>query len=108
MAVAAMAGSILAGWAVAAGRYRPRRWVRASFWALTPTAAGPGDGPGRGRGGGPLAGAGGVAGGGGDLTAGDGGVQGDDVLGVDEPGGAGPADHLAGGITQPARARCAG
>src|ERR1039457_2228625 len=42
-----MAGSILAGWAVAPGRYRPRRWVRASFWALTPTAAGPADGPGR-------------------------------------------------------------
>src|SRR5436190_13610456 len=37
MAMAAMAGSILAGWAVEAGRYRPRRWVRASCWAVAHT-----------------------------------------------------------------------
>ena len=40
MAVAAIAGSILAGWAVEAGRYRPRRWVRASRWAVTQTDSG--------------------------------------------------------------------
>ena len=57
------------------------------------------------RGAGGLVRAGGVAGAGGDLAAGDGGVQGDDVLGVDQPGGAGPADHLAGVIAQPAGAR---
>src|ERR1035441_8316530 len=49
MAVAAMAGSILAGWEVAAGRYRPRRWVRASFWAVAHTDSGrAGSPPGRG------------------------------------------------------------
>src|ERR1700728_2968358 len=137
-----MAGSILAGWAVAAGRYRPRRWVRASRWAVTHTDSGgrgsrAGRGPGspgrgaRGRGsliGGLLAGLdeheqvavdadvdggqprdlvwpGGVVGAGGELAAADGGVQGDDVLGVDEPDGAGLGDRLAGVIAQPAGAR---
>src|SRR5450755_423732 len=60
MAVAAMAGSILAGWAMDSGRYRPRRWVRASCWAVTQTdSGGSGTGAGRGRlGPGPGAGAG--------------------------------------------------
>src|SRR6266567_4660508 len=45
-----MAGSILAGWAVEAGRYRPRRWVRASCWAVAQTdSGGSGTGAGRGR-----------------------------------------------------------
>ena len=61
-----------------------------------------------GREAGHLARAGVVAGHGGDLAAGDGNVQGNDVLGVDQPGGAGPADHLAGVIPQPTRARGAG
>ena len=69
-----------------------------SLWMRTWTAAGPAA----------SSGPGGVAGAGGDLAAGDGGVQGDDVLGVDQPGGAGPADRLAGVIAQPAGARGAG
>ena len=45
-----MAGSILAGWAMDSGRYRPRRWVRASCWAVTQTdSGGSGTGAGRGR-----------------------------------------------------------
>src|SRR6266581_7796041 len=45
-----MAGSILAGWAVEAGRYRPRRWVRASRWAVAQTdSGGSGTGGGGGR-----------------------------------------------------------
>jgi hypothetical protein len=61
-----------------------------------------------GRGASPLARAGGAARAGGDLAAADGAVQGDDVLGVDEPGGAGPADRLAGVIARPPRAGGAG
>ena len=48
---------------------------------------------------------GGVRRAGGELAAVDGGVQGDDVLGVDQPGGAGGGDRLAGVIAQPAGAR---
>ena len=58
IAVAAMAGSILPGWAIEAGRYRPWRWVRASRWAVAHTDSGgqpswPGQaaGPARGHGG---------------------------------------------------------
>jgi hypothetical protein len=45
--------------------------------------------------------AGGARGAGGELAAGDGGVQGDDVLGIDQPGGAGGGDDLARVIAQP-------
>src|SRR5271165_831926 len=40
MAVAAMAGSILPGCAIEAGRYRPWRWARASCWAVAHTDSG--------------------------------------------------------------------
>src|SRR5438876_11804560 len=117
MAMAAMAGSILAGWAVEAGRYRPRRWVRASCWAVAHTeGARAGAGRGRGRaawaagtgcGLGMLGGSSGLgedqqvgmdlvaagpadrSGGGGiggEVVAVDGGVDQDDVLGVDQTG----------------------
>ena len=68
----------------------PPGWVktRRSLWTRACTAAGPAA-----RRGGRRRRAGG------DLAAGDGGVQGDDVLGVDQPGGAGPA------ITSPGSSR---
>src|SRR6266542_2021697 len=126
-----MAGSILAGWAVEAGRYRPRRWVRASCWAVAQTdSGGSGTGAGRGRerpGPGASAGcglvmaggssglgedqqvgmdtaaagqAGGAVGGGigGELGVADGGVHQDDVLGVDQAGGAGAGNRLPGQV----------
>src|SRR5829696_418565 len=40
MAWRAMAGSILAGWAVDPGRYRPVRWVAAGCWAVGHTDSG--------------------------------------------------------------------
>src|SRR5512132_3983450 len=35
-----MAGSILAGWAVDPGRYRPARWVAVGCWAVAHTDSG--------------------------------------------------------------------
>src|SRR4029077_7036075 len=51
IAVAAVAGSTFAGWAVDSGRYRPRRWARASRWAVGHTdRRSSGASAGRGRG----------------------------------------------------------
>src|SRR6266511_6307677 len=44
MAVRAMAGSILAGWAVEAWRSRPARWRGAGCWAVGQTDRGSGGG----------------------------------------------------------------
>src|SRR5450755_210361 len=132
MAVAAMAGSILAGCAIDSGRYRPRRWVRASCWAVTQTdSGGSGTGAGRGRerpelgagagcglvtGGSSRLGedqqvrmhtaaagqAGGGGGIGGELAVADGGVDQDDVLGVDQASGASTGNRLPGQVGEPA------
>src|SRR5512133_2765902 len=42
MAWRAMAGSILAGWAVDPGTYRPFRWLAAGCWAVGHTDSGSG------------------------------------------------------------------
>src|ERR1700744_6290540 len=93
-----MAGSILAGCAVEAGRYRPRRWVRASRWAVAQTdsrSSGRSPGTGSWAGSGP----GGVGSAGGDeAVAVDLGADQHDVLGVDQAGGAGGGDHAPGGV----------
>src|SRR6266536_5263584 len=115
MAVAAMAGSILPGWAIEAGRYRPWRWARASCWAVADTDSGgqlswlSGAGAAGTAGSSVIgasrlgqdeqvgvdararrvfarAGGGVLAGEGAQLRSVDGGVEEDDVLGVDESG----------------------